>query len=315
MRALVIGAGAIGTVYARHLERGGADVCFLVRPGRGGDVRRGLPVTPINEGRGVVELRCPAVTSVPEGVDLVVLALPSDALAGDWLGDLLRRTAGATILLLSPGLDDRALVTAHVDEALVVQGRITAVAWRAPLPGEDLEPSLAYWVPPGAAPLWGPRAGEVAAVLDAGGLASRVVPSPPEPTGSAVLLPLVASLEASGWSILRLVSSGSLPVTARAIREALGVSGRPVWAALVRPWTLRAVLALVPWLTPFPLEAYVARHFSKLGAQTRLQLDAFIARGTRAGEETGALRALRGALVRGRADAPHLAGWGPAGAT
>jgi ketopantoate reductase len=32
MRALVVGAGAVGQVYGHHLARGGADVAFYVRP-------------------------------------------------------------------------------------------------------------------------------------------------------------------------------------------------------------------------------------------------------------------------------------------
>ena len=45
MRILVLGAGAIGGYYGLHLAQAGADVGFLVRPGRAAQLERdGLAV-------------------------------------------------------------------------------------------------------------------------------------------------------------------------------------------------------------------------------------------------------------------------------
>src|SRR3712207_4946718 len=73
MRILVLGAGAIGGYYGLHLVQAGADVSFLVRPGRAAQLERdGLVVRTRGE-----ELRRPVRTLLAGGInqpfDAVVL--------------------------------------------------------------------------------------------------------------------------------------------------------------------------------------------------------------------------------------------------
>ncbi|HTJ46743.1 MAG TPA: 2-dehydropantoate 2-reductase N-terminal domain-containing protein, partial [Kofleriaceae bacterium] len=49
MRVLVVGAGAVGQVYARHAQQGGADVTFFVREKYRDEVARGLDLYPLNK--------------------------------------------------------------------------------------------------------------------------------------------------------------------------------------------------------------------------------------------------------------------------
>ena len=42
MRVLIVGAGAVGQVYGHHLQRGGAEVTFLVKPRYETDARAGF---------------------------------------------------------------------------------------------------------------------------------------------------------------------------------------------------------------------------------------------------------------------------------
>ena len=52
IRILVLGAGAIGGYYGLHLAQAGADVSFLVRPGRAAQLERdGLVVQTKGEER------------------------------------------------------------------------------------------------------------------------------------------------------------------------------------------------------------------------------------------------------------------------
>src|SRR5215218_3543006 len=65
MRILVLGAGAIGGYYGLHLAQAGADVGFLVRPGRAAQLGRdGLAVQTRGE-----ERRQPVRTLLAGGVD------------------------------------------------------------------------------------------------------------------------------------------------------------------------------------------------------------------------------------------------------
>ena len=48
MKALVVGAGAVGQVFARHLQQAGGEVNFLVRHGHLDRLREGLTLYPLN---------------------------------------------------------------------------------------------------------------------------------------------------------------------------------------------------------------------------------------------------------------------------
>ncbi len=48
-RILLVGAGAVGQVYGRHLQLGGADISFLVRPQYAAAVRRGFDLYPLRK--------------------------------------------------------------------------------------------------------------------------------------------------------------------------------------------------------------------------------------------------------------------------
>src|SRR5512140_3185515 len=50
-RVLVVGAGAVGQVYARHAQQGGADVTFFVPEKCRDQIARGLDLSPLNRGR------------------------------------------------------------------------------------------------------------------------------------------------------------------------------------------------------------------------------------------------------------------------
>ena len=53
LRILLIGAGAVGQVYGRHLQLGGAEVAFYVKPKYADEARAGYRMYPLNQGRDV----------------------------------------------------------------------------------------------------------------------------------------------------------------------------------------------------------------------------------------------------------------------
>src|SRR4051812_422800 len=112
-RVLVVGAGAVGQVYARHAQLGGADVTVFVRDKYRDDAMRGFDLYPLNRRRKTEPVRFDgfSVVTTPgeveaRGFDIVILTVSSPALRGAWLGDLVRATGNATIVALQPGHDD-----------------------------------------------------------------------------------------------------------------------------------------------------------------------------------------------------------------
>ncbi|MEX2572519.1 MAG: 2-dehydropantoate 2-reductase N-terminal domain-containing protein [Gemmatimonadota bacterium] len=300
MKALVVGAGVVGQVHGYHLARGGATVGFLVKPEHAGATRAGLTLYPLN--------RLPGRRSEPERFDeysvydsveevsreswnQVYLTMSSTALrAGDWFAGLAAVVGDATIVLLQPGPQDRDFVRATVPEDRVVQGTITLIGYRAPLPGEARfpEPGVAYWLPPlSASPMSGPaeRVAGVVESLNSGGLPARHDPNAPERAafGAALLIPLISELERADWRFHEFRRGEHLALATRASREAMRIVGgrRGVQPPLAlrlaaHTSTIRALLRTAPLAAPFDLETYLRVHFTKVGDQTRDMLRIYL---------------------------------------
>src|SRR5437764_6731662 len=126
MKALVVGAGAVGQVFGYHLAQGGADVSFYVKPKYVEECKRGFTLYHLPH---VEPLRF-AAPIVTEAIvcDQIYITVSSTALRSGALDDLLRATGDATIVRLTPGLGDRAYCAARVAEARLVDGSINFLA-------------------------------------------------------------------------------------------------------------------------------------------------------------------------------------------
>jgi ketopantoate reductase len=297
VRALIVGAGAVGQVYGRHLARGGAEVSFFVKAQHADAARKGFVLYALNRWRG---RRVPerfegygVLTAAGEAAerewDQVYLTVSSPALRGGWLGELGRAIKRATVVVLQPGPDDRRFVARHlVDDDQVVQGIITVISYQAPLPEERRfpEPGVAYWLPPlAASPLGGApvRVAAVVAALKRGGLPARQVKdiAAAADFASALSMPLLAVLEAAGWSMA--AARGRLGLATRAAAESLAIAERRAGRRaplplrlLLRPPILRPLLVLAPLVFPLDLERYLRFHFTKVGDQTREVLRGYL---------------------------------------
>lgn len=309
---LVVGAGAVGQVYGRHLQAGGAKLTFFVRDAYRATVEQGLAFYPLNGPRRDEPVRFTAFSVVtrPDEVaarrfDQVYLAVSSPALAGAWLPALIAAAGDATVVALQPGADDRArLLAAGVAEDRLVSGMITLISYAAPLPGEArfARPGTAYWFPPLApSPLSGPRAAEVVAALRAGKLPARRHRDAPGAAAfpSAIMMPYLVALELAGWSLAALWRSDAGRRGGLAAAEALGavaasLGRRPPLAMRLaaRPRVLRLALWLARAIVPLPLEIYLREHFTKVHAQTLEMVAGYLAEGRRAGVPVGTLEAL-----------------------
>jgi ketopantoate reductase len=305
MRALIVGAGAVGQVYGRHLQAGGAQVGFLVKPAHADEARGGFTLYPLNrrasrraqpERLTGFEVLTDAAAVAAQRWDQVYLAVSSPALrAGDWFTRLAPAIGPATLVLLQPGPEDRAFVLRALPPEQIVDGAITAVSYRAPLPGEVFpHPGVAYWFPPLARCLLSGQAARlqpVLAALRAGGLpAARVRDVQALATFvTALFMPVLAALEQVGWSFQELRRGDHLRRAFRAGWEAVQVAARragrrpPLGLRLVGPWAIRALTRVAPLVTPMDFRDYLQAHFTKVGDQTREILRHYVEGGRAAG--------------------------------
>lgn len=323
-RVLIVGAGAVGQVYARHLQAAGIQVDLFVKEAYAESCRAGLHVFPLND----KVLRVPGVllkgfhvfSSAAELKDIdydqVWLCVSSPALRGPWLSELLSAASPRTLVSLTPGFKDKKLLES-VFEGPLVLGLIHFISYQSPLPlpagwsssalmdKEALRPcaGVAYWFPPAAK---GPFGGEeqsakrcVAALLAGGFPAKYDADTRAKASfGSALLIPLMVALERADWRFRALMKGDTLSVALRASKEAqhamsaaLGVKA-PFWRHLVGGWTLRAGLGVSRKVIPFDLEVYLAYHFQKVRDQTVQMIDASLALARADGVEAPALAEL-----------------------
>ncbi|MGE0713090.1 MAG: ketopantoate reductase family protein [Planctomycetota bacterium] len=296
-RALIVGAGAVGQVYARHLQRAGLEVGLFVREKYAADARAGLLMYPLNERRGTTaRLEADAVLTRIDEVaasrwDQVWLCTSSTALrAGTWLAELCEVLGEDTTLVgLQPGLESQSFLAERHPPERTVMGMIGFISYQAPLPGHDQPdpPGVAYWFPPlSPSPFSGPveRRDAVVAALRKGGCPAKVTADAtlPAALGSAVLMPHLVALEACDWSLSGLSRSEHLKVASEGSRQAIEVVRReagakpPCLRYAVKPWVLRAILALGPHVVPLPLEDYLRYHFTKVGDQTRFMMERYV---------------------------------------
>jgi hypothetical protein len=317
MRVLIVGAGAVGQVFGRHLALGGAEVSFYVKEKYAAECRAGFTMYRLNKGgkaRTTPERFDGAgVVSTLEEVaatawDVVVLTVSSTALRSGWFPEFAARTGDATIVVLQPGPEDRAFVLESVPEARVVTGMISLVSYHAPLPGETRfpEPGMAYWFPPmSPSPFSGPEARVVPFVetLRRGGQPAKRIAdvSAAGGFGNATLMPIITALGGSGWKLGALGKLARLRQVTGAIREAHAITSRRVGVSsplgmrlLLRPLLLKPVVWVAPKLVPFDLETYLRVHFTKVLDQTQFQMERFVESGRREGLSVAALGTISG---------------------
>lgn len=309
-KVCIVGAGAVGLVYAQFLRRAGASVALLVKPEYADVCGRGFALHQLRWGG-----RCTTeqiddfaiYTSAEElgerDFDQIWITVASDALRNAWLGEVLGKSRNATVVILQPDLEDRALVLEHIEAERLVQGLIGFLSFQSPLPqAPRLPPGIAYSLLPFTASNFdGPRAAAITTLLKRGGFAARqtndLVGISAE--RSATTVPLIAGLEASKWSISGFVKGAWLSLSIDASKEALAVVAahldrRPaIVRHILAPLPVRAALTLARPLAPFDLEAYLSFHFTKVGRQTRLMLETYAMLADKHGLSNVALRELR----------------------
>jgi 2-dehydropantoate 2-reductase len=315
MNVLIVGAGAVGQVYGRHLALGGAHVRYFVRERYADTCRTGFVFYPLNRRKARIapvrmDIAASDVLTRLDEIkaikwDQVYLCVASHALRGTWLGELAAVIGDATVVALQPGNEDRDYILESVPEDRLVSGMITVISYTAPMPGETVPvPGMAYWFPPLApAPFSGPRERTRAVVeaLRRGKLPSKQKRDVPAQVRfpSALFMVLLTALENAGWTFRGLASSSHIATVRPATREAFaiieaahGTRAPRTLAMLARPFWLRRVMSIARLAMPLDVETYFRIHFTKVREQTRMYMRGYIEQGDRLGCPTGTLRAL-----------------------
>ena len=306
-RILIVGSGAVGAIYGHYLSRAGCHVRYLVRniASPSCQMPRQLHRIGLLGGTTSTLQNLRIQTIGDSGWDQVWLCLPSDALDSEWLKTELARVGTTSpVILWSPTLEDRQRLH-QLHRAEITLGLIGLVSYQSPLPGDDSpSPGIAYLAPPRSAVLENSSAGEDAASwLKRGGLSCTTHAHLPALAArlSSALIPLIAALEISGWSISTLRQSKWLTTADHARQEAQRIGENFLriqhrHRVPGRHLLVRGALRLAPALSPFPLETYLHYHFGKVGTQTRLMLDTWLSKAQHQDEPAPALTALRTAL-------------------
>lgn len=318
-RILVIGAGAVGQVYAHHFARGGAKVSVFVREKYAEDARRGFDLFHVQS-----KTKRPHARFVPVDVvtlsskmhtyDQVWVTVPTPALLSGSLDEVLSSTGDATVVSLQPGMSVAAYLADRVHRARTVFGMIGFQSWHAPLEGSDeptekaTGPGTAYFLPPLVDTQLSGPADRVRAAVDLarmGALPARIIPDAHAALAfsSAMLMPIVAALERSGWSLDAFQESDAANLAVRATREAMKIVAtetnmpRPFAASLLSGAFVRMALGVAKWASPFDIEGFLRYHFDKVGDQTRDLLTEYIRLGDKRSLDHEAISELAAALA------------------
>ena len=303
-RVALVGLGAVGQVYAHHLQRAGDEVVFYLKPKYVPDAEAGFTLHPVNGDRGAVTLKASAIVTSAEElaeaqVDELWLCMSSTALKGAWLKPVLEAADQARVVTLQPGLEDRAHLLQHLPEERLLTGLISFMSWQAPLPGEQVSPGIRFWHPWTMKSVFGgPGDADVVRRLRAGGCPSKVGDARVEMAlGSAVLQPIVGYLETVDWRWSRLSERAADIAACQAQTMAIAAAFVGVSPRMTPPaFGLSLAAGLVPAVVPVDIEAFFRWHFTKVGDQTRAMLGTWVEQGQARGLAVDRVEALRDAL-------------------
>jgi 2-dehydropantoate 2-reductase len=312
---LIVGAGAIGKIYAYHLSKGGARVSFFVKEKYAQETKAGFQLYPLRHFQNYqtqkpIFWKAHSVFSNPadlknEKWDYVILAMSSPALRSGWLEPFLVNVKGSNIVSLQPGMHDHDFLIHRVSERKLIESTLACVSMDVPLADEPVvTPGTAFWFPPLAKAMMSGEEiilGPLMEIFEKGGL-------PAHRTRHAHLVNLVTNpfltlfvtvLKQSGWSFSTLRHSRARKPLCLALREAAAIQAHyfevksPLGVRFVKPWMINIFLNMAPWGAPFPVEACLKKHFTKVWDQMAEHLDQLISYGKEHGMAVGALESLK----------------------
>jgi len=311
MRVLMVGCGAVGQVFALHLQKADVEVAFYARPGSADRLRQalehgGLPLFQVSHFRRRNPIahrleKYQVVTDVVESQkfkpDQIWFTTPSPVYYSEWFREFLSQVPSERVVCFAPEGGRPEFIPESEDEGRFVFGGITFISWQGDLEGGGGRPEgVNFWLTPLAEiPLMGTEeaCSGVAELLKKAGFRAAVKSQDfykMQAAMTAVMTALVAGLELSGWSLGSFRSSPWLKTAACGSREAAlsqlsgdGVLTRTLLRILLSSMGIYLGTFFLPLFVPFDLEKYLKFHYTKTRDQTLTMLDVFAGDGERRG--------------------------------
>jgi hypothetical protein len=311
MRIAVVGAGALGGIYALHLSRV-AKVALVVR-----DLARAPKSIAAEKiiGGDRAQLEAPACsTTVPEDADAILLCV-----RGDQVNDALLRTlatapaaAGSIVVALTPLLPQTCDHAKQVLGDRLVVGMPGVVAYE-PDDSTSAARRIRYWTPRVSptelderASANDPRAatiGHLREALVASGLPAMVRKNVASTNAATTIafFPLLLGIQAAGGSMMAMIEDGALlklsldaskesRALAKTVGDLAGFSG--LLLSFAGPFTVRAGIKLARSRSPESI-TFLDKHFgTKLVDQNRVLFEEITRLGAERGVSMDSLRKL-----------------------
>jgi 2-dehydropantoate 2-reductase len=295
---LIIGAGAVGLVYGRHLAMGGNQVTFFVREKYVTEMSKGSILYHMNNDKSLqkpINFTDYSLMSSFDKLgqtnwDQIYLCISSTALQSfDFEGFKNHLLGEPTIVMLQPNSQDYQFLNQHFPAEQIVEGMITLISYATPLATEQVDPAgTAYWLPPLApTPFSGEkkRRDEVIKAFKDGKLRAasdqNVQNKALFPT--AFLTSFLTALEANNWKFESLKNNGAILNQLTKVYnevfstlEAKHKVKRPFGIGWISsPFAIKVLLKFAPRVMPMDIETYLEYHFKKVNDQTKLYMKNF----------------------------------------
>lgn len=301
---LIIGAGAVGQVYAYHLAQAGYQVHFLLKEKYLKEAQQGFVLYNLRQDKKrqhpivFKNFHCHSSWQSVANVQFsqVWLCVSSTALAAMDLAPMKAAVGEALVVVLQPDPDDVARAQQVFGKQHVVAGMINMISYHTPLATEQTaRDGIAFWIPP-VMPM--PVDGEVEgvsallAVLKKAKISAlwqkRFAIANAHNTG--FLMVFLAALELSDWQFRQLSADKALIKTMIAAQQEVFAalhaeygSQASIVLRQIKPWMLPAMLKVARHVAPLDMETYLQAHFMKVRSQTLLLLEAYIQRANKGG--------------------------------
>jgi 2-dehydropantoate 2-reductase len=321
MKVLIVGGGAVGQVFALHLQKDGVTLGLFELPANAEKLQQalnqvGLPLyqtTFLHRRKPIVHTlkNYQVLTDITESQrfkpDQIWFTVPSPVYYSTWFQDFLQQVPSKQVVCFAPeGGRPEFFPDGAADR--VVFGGTTFMAWQGgPLAGGGHPGGINFYRSPLGIPLTGKAetCREVARLLKKAGF--RVTIEKPgsdmQASATAVMTAFVAGLELAGWSLKAYRKSPWLKQAVAACREAV-LSQTASSNALQKLMLSQPVLTtafslttlLLPLLMPFDINRYLGFHYRKTGKQTLTLLEVFISDGMQKGQPVENIQILLQAL-------------------
>jgi 2-dehydropantoate 2-reductase len=296
---LIVGAGAVGQVYAQQFARAGHDVHLFLKEKYVAEAQQGFTLYHLNEDKKRIKpitfknFHCHSdwSTVAERQWHQIWLCMSSTGFAQMDLQPLVQAVGDATIVVLQPGPDDIQRVKDTVGAERVVSGMINMISYHTPLATETVaKEGIAFWIPPLIPmPVEGDHAraevvietlkqSKIPASYQAGYAAKGI-------HGNAFLMVFLAALEINNWQYKSLAANkADLKMMIDAQQEAFAAlsqhygTSAPYALTCVKSWMISPLMTASRYIAPLDMETYMQAHFSKVRSQTVAILQLFIDR-------------------------------------